>query len=286
MSRINRATTDKDKFLQITRHIASLPKSLYVMGALPEQRSPAIAIVGTRRPSVYGKEVGYKLSYELAKRGVIIISGLALGIDSIAHRAALDAGGTTIAVLPCGLDRVYPSSHIRLAEEIVSKGGALVSEYPAQTETFPANFIARNRIVAGLSDGLLVIEAAAKSGTMHTVGFALEYNLPVMAVPGNITNPMSIGCNNLIKQGAKPATILSDILEEIGLLHEPSQTKMPFGDNAEEDCILKLIRSGLKDGDELHLKSGLPADEFSRTLTMLEINGKIRPLGGNYWGLS
>ncbi|MGH7196296.1 MAG: DNA-processing protein DprA [Candidatus Saccharimonadales bacterium] len=285
MHKINKTTPDESEFLQITKNIANYPKRLWLLGKLPQTRIPTIAIVGTRRPSPYGKEIGYRLAYELASRGVVVVSGLALGIDAIAHQAALDAGGTTIAVLPSSVTEIYPASHRKLAQRIMESGGALLSEYEPGTTTYPANFIARNRIVSGISDGLLVVEAAAKSGTMHTAGFALEQGKPVMAVPGNITNPMSEGCNNLIKMGARPITDVSDILHELGLTEPKNQATLPIGNTAEEQAILTLIASGTRDGIELQVQSKLTPAAFSQTLTMLEVTGKIRALGGNQWTL-
>lgn len=284
--KINKITPDVSKYLQIIGHIAKPPKSLYFLGNLPDNRLPTVAIVGTRRPTAYGQEVGYRLAYDLAKQGVVIVSGLALGMDTIAHKAALDAGGTTIAVMAGGLDSIHPSSNRDLAIRILQNGGALVSEYAPGTETFKGNFVARNRLVTGISDGLLVIEASAKSGTMHTANFALEQGKPVMAVPGNITNPMSEGCNNLINTGAKLIRNASEVLREIGYTVEGGQAKLPLAANASEASILQLIADGLRDGDDIQLKSGLTPAEFSQTLTMLEITGKIRPLGGNKWGLA
>src|SRR5690349_13682617 len=191
MNIINQFSPEESIFSQMTQPIAKLPKSLYLMGNLPKAKGPTVAIIGTRKPSAYGREVGYRLAYDLAKRGVVIVSGLALGMDAIAHKAALDAGGTTIAVMPGGLDRIYPATNTALGERIIANGGALISEYPAGEQIFPGNFIARNRIVAGIADGVLVVEAAIKSGTLHTASFALDYGRPVMAVPGEITNPMS-----------------------------------------------------------------------------------------------
>lgn len=282
--KINKITPDVSKYLQISTNIAKPPKSLYFLGKLPEGRLPTVAIVGTRRPTTYGQEVGYRLAYDLAAQGVVVVSGLALGMDAIAHRAALDAGGITIAVLAGGLDSIHPSSHRNLAIEILQKGGALISEYEPGTAPLQSNFIARNRIVTAISDGLLVIEASAKSGTMHTANFALEQGKPVMAVPGNITSPMSQGCNNLIKAGARVIFDVSDVLDEIGLVKSGGQAKLPLAANAQEQAILKLIGEGLRDGDELQIKSGLTTAEFNQTLTMLEITGKIRPLGANNWG--
>ncbi len=181
-----------------------MPKRLWLCGMLPSERRTAIAIVGTRKPTPYGREVTYQLSYELAKRGVVVISGLALGVDGIAHQAALDAGGTTIAVLPTSIESIHPATHRELARRITENGGALISEYGAGDPVFKTNFVARNRIVTALSDGILITEAAAKSGSLTTANFALEQGRPVMVVPGNITSPMSMGCNNLLRVGRLP----------------------------------------------------------------------------------
>lgn len=214
------------------------------------------------------------------------MSGLALGIDAIAHKAALDAGGVTIAVMPCGLDTFYPRTNHRLAERIITNGGALISEYPAGEQPSKANFIARNRIVAAIADGVLVIEAATKSGTLHTAGFALDYGRPVMAVPGNITSPMSTGTNRLITTGARLVTRVEDILAEIGVTTEYIQAPFPIGDTPEEVAILKLLARGVRDGEELQQLSGLTPAIYSQTMTMLEINGVIRALGANKWAVT
>ncbi len=287
MDKINQISPQEQNFLQFTGDIANFPKSLYLIGELPTKRAPTVAIVGTRKPSTYGKEIGYKLSFELAKRGVIVVSGLALGIDGVAHQAALDAGGRTIAVLPTPLDAIHPRAHHNLARQIVQNRGALVSEYAPGDAVYQMNFIARNRIVAAIADGVLIIEAAIKSGTLHTAGFALDYNRPVMAVPGNITNPMSQGTNRLITSGARLITSVNDILDEIGASQPRTitQTKLPLANNAEEACIIKLMASGVRDADELQIRSKLAPHIFTQNLTMLEINGTIRPLGNNKWGI-
>ncbi len=283
--KINEITPDVSSYLQIIKNIAKPPKSLYLLGKLPEARVPTVAIVGTRRPTAYGQEVGYQLAFTLARQGVVIVSGLALGTDAIVHKAALDAGGTTIAVLAGGLDSMHPRSNRDLAIRILQGGGALISEYAPGETPFQGNFVARNRIVTGISDGLLVIEASAKSGTMHTANFALEQGRAVMAVPGNITSPMSQGCNNLIRSGAKVIYSAEDVLEEIGCVANGAQAPLPLAANASENKILQLINSGLRDGHELQAKSGLDPAEFNQTLTMLEITNKIRPLGGNNWSI-
>ena len=277
---------DEHSFLQIISTIASKPKMLYFVGTLPTDRSPAVkvvAVVGTRKPTTYGKEVTFNLAYKLAKKGVIIVSGLALGIDAIAHRAALEAGGTTIAVLAHGLDSVYPAAHRQLAQRIIDSGGALVSEYPPGTPARDFQFLARNRIISGLSDAVVVTEAASRSGTLATVAHALEQNREVFAVPGNITSPMSVGPNRLIQQGAYPATSTEDILQVIAPDLLTLQTTLNLGTNPMEISLINLIQSGIRDGDDLQLVSKLSASDFSQTLTMLEIQGLIMGLGGNKW---
>jgi DNA processing protein len=285
MYKINKVITDEQKYLQMMGGIANLPKSLYLIGKLPPEAQHSVSVIGTRKPSAYGQEVAYKLTYDLAKRGIVVVSGLALGIDAIAHKGALDAGGTTIAVMPGGLDEFYPRTNYRLAERIIAEGGALISEYPPGEQPFKANFVARNRIVAAIANGVLVIEAATKSGTIHTAGFALDYGRPVMAVPGNITNPMSTGTNRLISTGARLITRVEDVMAEIGMAAEHIQAPFPLGDTPDEAAIIKLLSRGVRDGDELQHLSGLAPAAYSQALTMLEINGVVRALGANQWGI-
>lgn len=286
MLKINTTPTDALFNGQIDLSIANIPKSLYFLGNTPTGSKPRVAIVGTRRPTPYGQEIGYQIGYELAKQGVIIISGLALGTDSIVHKAALDAKGTTWAVMAGGLDTIHPRSNISLARRLLQTGGTLISEYPPGSPPFAANFIARNRIVAALADCVVVVEAAAKSGTMHTASFALSYGRSVMAVPGAITNPMSQGTNNLISMGARLVRGANDILDEIGLTPAYQQTALPLGSTPEETTVINLLANGLRQGDELQKKSKLAPALFNQTLTMLEINGVVRPLGGNQWALT
>jgi len=283
--KINSLSPQKHKYLQIIDTIAKVPKIVYFIGDLPSERRPTVAIVGTRKPTAYGKEVTYQLAYDLAKRGIVIVSGLALGVDGIAHRAALDAGGTTIAVLACGLDHLYPATHRNLANEIVKNGGAIVSEYEPDVQARDFQFLARNRIISGLSDAVIITEAATRSGTLATVNHALEQGREVFAVPGNITSPLSAGCNALIKQGAQPITAAEDVIEIIApdLLH--NQQSLALGDNPLETKIIQLIQSGVRDGDQLHQQSGANASEFAQALSMMEITGLVRALGGNQWTL-
>jgi DNA processing protein len=281
--KINSFTPDEHDFFQIISTIALKPKRLYFVGTLPTDRVPVVAMVGTRKPTSYGKEVTFNLAYRLAQKGIIVVSGLAFGIDAIAHRAALEAGGTTIAVLANGLDSIYPASHRQLAEAIIASGGALISEYPPGTLARDFQFLARNRIVSGLSDAVIVTEAASRSGTLATVAHALEQNREVFAVPGNITSPMSVGPNRLIQQGAHPVTSADDVLQVIAPQLLETQTTLNLGTNPMEILLIDLIRSGIRDGDALQKASRLEARDFSQTLTMLEIQGLIRGLGGNQW---
>jgi DNA processing protein len=267
------------------QHIAQPPSQLYVEGDLLSLlERPCVGIVGSRKLTNYGRQVTERLARELALQGVIVISGLALGVDSIAHQAALDGGGATIAVLPGSVEEVYPSSHRQLALDILAKGGAVVSEYPKGTATLRHNFIARNQIIAGLSDVLLVTEAALKSGSLHTARFALEQGKEVLAVPGNITSMTSEGTNNLIKAGAVPVTSVDDVLRALKL--NPAAAKQTVkGETEAEQLLIDLIRRGVSDGHELQLQSRLDIVLYNQSLTMLEIQGKIHPTGANHWSL-
>lgn len=244
---------------------------------------PLVAIVGSRKVTAYGKTVTRMLAADLARAGVVIVSGLAIGVDGIAHQAALDAGGLTIAVMPCGLDRIYPTIHHNLARQILQQGGALLSEYPEGTITYPSNFIGRNRLVSGISSAVLITEASEKSGTLHTARFALEQGKDVLAVPGNITSPTSTGTNNLLKTGAVPVTSSQDVFHVLGI--QAASLEPPKGDTPQQQLILDLIYGGTSDGAELLTASKVSTSQFNQAITMLEITGKVRPLGANQWSL-
>jgi DNA processing protein len=267
------------------KRLAQPPKQLFVEGELgPLLERPCVGIVGSRKLTSYGRQVTQQLARGLAAQGIIIISGLALGVDSVAHQAALDAGGGTIAVLPGSVEEVYPASHRQLAQSIVAMGGALVGEYPKGTPTLRQNFIARNQIIAGLSDVLLVTEAALKSGSLHTARFAMEQGKDVLAVPGNISSATSEGTNNLIKSGAALVASVDDVLHALNM--EPAAAgQVVKGDTEAEQVIIDLIRSGVRDGNELQQLSELDITIYNQSLTMLEIQGKIRPTGANHWSL-
>lgn len=283
--KINQLPPLSHPYTQLLTSIANPPKALYMIGKLPKERSASVAIVGTRKPTSYGREVTHQLAYELARRGIVVISGLALGVDSIAHRAALEAGGTTIAVLGNGLPKIYPTAHKTLAEQIIGRGGAIISEYSEGTPPVGFRFLERNRLVSGLADAIIITEAAARSGTLNTAGHALEQGKEIFVVPGNITSPLSAGCNTLLRQGATPLTKPEDVLEVIAPDLLETQTSMPLGNNPAETLIISLLRSGIRDGEELQRNSGLEPQDLSQTLTMLEINGIVRSLGANQWTL-
>jgi DNA processing protein len=282
---VNKITYNSNAFPEVLKNIPNPPKELYVVGNLePLLDKKRLSVVGTRKVTPYGKQTTNQLVSEVATRGVVIISGLAFGVDALAHQAALDVGGYTIAVLPSHVTEVYPRSHVQLAKRILDQGGALVSEYPKGMPPIQANFIARNRLVSGLGEGVLITEAAAKSGTLHTANFALEQGRTVMVVPGNITSPLSSGTNNLIKAGALPVTDSADIFQALGIKSTPENLEL-FAANAEEAAILELVKQGITDSAELLALSKLEAALFNQTLTMLEITGKIRPLGAGHWSL-
>ena len=290
-NKINTISPLEHNFTEGLASIALMPKTLYFRGKIPENMAKTVAIVGSRHNTRYGKEVAYKLAYELGKRGVIVISGLAYGIDSIGHRGCLDAGGTTIAVLGTPIDEIYPREHKGLAREIIEKNGAIISEYAPGAKVYPkVSFLERNRIISGLSDIVVVVEAAERSGSLNTATHALEQGKEVFAVPGNITSPYSQGCNKLISQGATPYTEPDDILrilfpEEYIKRHKKSKKQGLIGDNDVETAILSSLAEGLRSGDEIMRKSKLPPEVFNQSISMLEIKGRIRALGMNNWSL-
>ncbi len=264
------------------------PEKLYLLGELPKNRPPTVAIVGSRKPTAYGKEMVHRVAFDLASRGVLIISGLALGVDALAHRACLEAKGTTMAILGSGLNNITPRTNINLAKQIITAGGGIFSEYPSAAPAMPWQFLERNRIVSGLADAVIVIEAAKRSGTLSTAAHALAQGRDVFAVPGNVTSPLSEGCNNLIKQGANLLTSADDVLERLGLQSPASQqqTKLPISADPVEQQIIDLIYSGQTDGEAILNQLQVDVSQFNLALTMLEVKGLIKPLGANKWSRS
>lgn len=256
------------------------PKELWIMGTLPDPSYICIAFVGSRAATTYGKDACERLIKGLASYPFCIVSGLALGIDTVAHKAALAAGLPTIAVPGSGLGRsvLYPRTNVQLAEEIVQKGGCLLSEFPPDFRATVWSFPQRNRIMAGLSQAVVIIEAQDKSGTLITARMALDYNRELLAVPGPISSPASRGTNRLIKQGAAPVTDAADILE---LFHIEPKTGAEAAEEALADCtseerrVLALLAEP-KSRDLLARESGMDISELNMALTLLEIKELIR----------
>ena len=263
------------------------PPVLYVRGTFTEADEWAVAIVGTRRVTTYGRQVTEQLATILAQSGITIISGLALGVDSIAHQAALNAGGRTISVLGSGVDRPSPSENQRLAERMM-KQGAVISDYALGTPPDAANFPPRNRIISGLSMTVVVVEAGKQSGALITAQFAVEQGREVFAVPGSIFAPQSQGTNRLIQQGARPMLSPQEVLEALDLgrvaQHREARAIIPANDL--ETQILALIRNEALHVDDISVQAQLPINEVSATLAMMELKGMVRQMGGmNYQAL-
>lgn len=270
------------------RQISDAPPVLYYKGTLLPQDDLAIAVVGSRNATVYGRQVTEKLVSNLASSGLVIVSGLARGIDAIAHRAALSVGGRTIAVLGSGVDMIYPPENRPLAEKI-AQNGALVSEFPLGYPSVPSNFPARNRIISGLSLGVLVTEAAIDSGSLITAGQAAEQGREVFAVPGPITSRMSEGVNKLIKEGVHPATQVEDILEILDVEGKTRQVtrntrhdKMKLDKNQQK--ILLLLDGQAKHVDLIARETGMPIEKVSSTLSLMELSGFVKNYGSGMWG--
>jgi DNA processing protein len=267
-------------FPPLLRAIHDPPPGLFLRGtAAPETLSrPAVAIVGARACSGYGASVARTLGRELAAAGLVVVSGLARGVDAEAHRGALEAGGITVAVLGCGVDRDYPAAHAELARRIAERG-LVVAEYAPGVEPAPWRFPARNRIIAGLSAAVAVVEARERSGALITADLALEEGREVFAVPGEITSALSVGTNDLLKLGASPLTRAADVLSCFGL--EPEQAAaVPVGETAQR--VLELLREAAAGADELARRAGIDAGEAARALVELELAGCAVAADGVY----
>jgi DNA processing protein len=256
------------------------PPVLFVRGRITAVDQLAVGIVGTRRASAYGREVAHLLATELARHGVTVVSGLALGIDGEAHKAALEAGGRTIAVLGSGVDHIYPPQHRHLAQQIAANG-AILSEYPLGTLPDANNFPPRNRIISGLSRAIVIVEAGVRSGALITASFAAEQGREVFAVPGNILNAGSAGCNDLIRQGATPLLATRDLLEYLDMpqweAHQQARQIVP--PDPREAQLLAYISHEPSHIDDIVRQSTLPAPQVSMLLTLLELKGLVRQSG-------
>jgi DNA processing protein len=267
------------------REIPNPPPVLYVRGHFAESDQWALAVVGTRRATTYGKEVACVFATELAAHGVSIVSGLARGIDAIAHQAALEAGGRTIAVLGHGIDVIYPPEHQKLAERIVAQG-AIISDYPPGTPPEAVNFPPRNRIISGLSVGVLIIEAPENSGALITADFAAEQGRDVFVVPGSVLSSNATGTNRLLRDGALLALTTQDILEQLNMTmvaqHIQAHAVMPPQDETER-ILFALLSAEPAHIDDLGRQANLPINTVSSALTMMELKGLVRQVSGmNY----
>ncbi|MFQ5826603.1 MAG: DNA-processing protein DprA [Dehalococcoidia bacterium] len=269
------------------KEVYDLPPVLYVRGSLLPEDEWAVAVVGTRRATIYGRQVTEEIVADLARSRITIISGLARGIDSIAHRAALEAGGRTVAALASGLDIVYPAEHAKLAREIMAHG-ALVSEHPLGMPPRSDHFPRRNRIMSGLSLGVLVVEAGETSGALITARLALEQNREVFAVPGSILSTTSQGTNSLIQEGAKLVRHYGDILEDLNLSMAAQQLEMKelLPESDAESMLLKQLSAEPRHIDEICRASRLPVSLVSSTLALMELKGVVRQMGGMSYVLS
>ncbi len=284
-NKISYITITSNKYPKILKELDGAPIVLYFKGDVSTLSGDNIAIVGTRKATSYGKEVTEKFSKEISLSGANIVSGLALGIDSVAHRATFDTGGKTIAVLACGLDQIYPKINTQLANEIISKEGAIVSEYPLGHPALRPNFASRNRIISGLSKAVLVIEGAKKSGTLLTASHAADQGRQVFAVPGQITSPMSEASHFLIQNGAKIAFSPRDVIEELNMQFEVDKAKMEkvLPETLEEIKIVKVLENEEMHLDELVRITRMATDKIISVLTIMELKGIIKNLGnGNY----
>lgn len=284
---INVLIINDPKYPKLLKEIWNPPAILYVRGELPSDDGFNLAVVGTRKISSYGRQLTSMLTAELVQNGFNIISGLALGVDALAHETTVGLGGKTVAVLGSGIDSesVYPVQNRYLAGEIIKTGGAIISEYPLGTMALPGNFPLRNRIVSGLSLGTLVTEAAEESGALITAQCALEQNREVFAVPGSIFNPTSAGPNKLIKMGAKAVTAVGDILETLNLAQAANftQNKKILPSSPEEEKIITNLSLEPTHIDKLIATSGLDAAKIGAILTLMEMKGMVKNLGGmNY----
>jgi len=286
---IRKITIEDKSYPKLLKEIKNAPKILYYRGSLPQAEENCFAIVGTRLYSTYGKQLALEIAGDLAGTGLTIVSGLAPGIDAFCHQATVEQGKRTIAVLGTGLDEksIYPQSNLKLVEKILEIGGCLISEYPPGTRGTQFTFPQRNRMVAGLSLGVLVVESKIKGGALITAEWAKRYKRKVFAVPGSVYSSNSKGCHYLIKQGAKLAENANDILKELNInLSIDKNNKFNKSDNKEEVLILKILKEGSLDVDKIIERTKLPAPKVASLLAVLEIKGNVRNLGGNIYAIS
>ncbi len=293
MARIEKAnveliTWDSDNYPAYLQEIAKPPHLLYVHGRLIETDQWAVAVVGTRRLTAYGRQITKDLVAGLVRNNITVVSGLARGIDAIAHKTAVEMNGRTIGVLGSGLDCIYPAEHRDLAKAIIDGRGAIISEYGLGIRPEAKNFPPRNRIISGLSLGVIVVEAGERSGALITSNFALEQDREVFAVPGNINSPASKGPHKLIQQGAKLITSVDDVLEELKLqmVTEYTAVQLALPETNEEIALYAHLSAQPVHVDDLSRETGLASNTVSSTLTMMELKGIVNQVGGMNYVLS
>jgi DNA processing protein len=282
-------TLDDPDYPALLHELPDAPPVLYIKGRLLDADRWAVALVGTRRSSVYGRDVTYQLVTPLVHAGITIVSGLAMGIDTAAHKAALEAGGRTIAVLGCGIDAVYPPENRKLAEAII-KNGALITEFPPGTPPEGKNFPVRNRIISGLALGVVVVEAPEESGALLTADIAADQGRDVFAVPGNVTSKPSQGANRLIQAGAKLVINADDIMDELNLTRSTvearTQVRAIIPPDPTEAALLSHLAEESLHIDDLCQRSGLPIRQVSSSLALMELKGMVRRLEGMVYTLA
>jgi DNA processing protein len=289
--KVSVVTFEEKNYPKLLKEIHNPPALLYIRGdAELLTHEYSLAMVGTRKVSSYGKQVTPQLARDLASNGIVVVSGLALGVDGLAHHGALESKGKTIAVLGSGIDSasVYPSANRLLAERIVNEQGALISELPLGSMPLKMHFPYRNRIIAGMTLGTIVVEADLESGSLITAQAALEYNRQVFAVPGSIYNRVSAGPNNLLKLGARPVTNVKDILEELNIQSAAKEilARKVLPSSPQEELILKYLNHEPTHINKLIKETGLSAGEVTATLTMMEIKGLVKNLGAMQYSVS
>ena len=270
-----------DRYPKLLKEIYDPPAVLFVKGDITILTGLCLAIVGSRQATSYGLTTTKEIVSPLARAGAVIISGLAYGIDAAAHRAAIEVGGKTVAVMASGLDQVYPSANHRLAQDIINGGGLWLSEFPPQTAPLKQNFPFRNRIIAGLCQGTVVIEAAKRSGALLTAKHALEANREVFAVPGNASSPLSAGTNELLKQGAHLVTTSDDVLIVFGLTATATAPRLPLEPRLQG--LFEQLPREPTHLDTLVRQLNLPASSLTADLTLLELKGYIQDVGGQHY---
>jgi DNA processing protein len=277
-------TWDDELYPRRLKEIDQPPRVLYMRGKLKPEDFWSVAVVGTRRVSAYGRQVADELAMFLANNGVTVISGLARGVDAIAHQSSLKAGGRTMAVLGCGVDRIYPPEHSQLAEKIMASG-AILSDYAPGTPPDASNFPPRNRIISGLSMATVVVEAGQTSGSLRTAQFAADQGREVFAVPGNIFAPQSKGTNRLIADGAHPMLSVQDLLDILDLRRVTEQREVHkiLPGNETEEKLLRVLSHEPMHMDEIRTQTSLPIERVSASLVMMELKGLVKQVGGmNY----